>query len=188
VNANVLLSRVCSHCKEEKPIVEFYFRKAENRYGSWCKSCESTRASKSTPYTKLAKVCTRCGIEKSVTDFWAQRTRGNRPNPECKSCSLIRSRARPYTKRTPTQTRKYNLKNKYGISLQEYQDMFDKQEGLCGICQQPPKTGQLLFVDHSHTSGKVRNLLCSRCNTILGHIECNPTILPGIVNYLKEYK
>ncbi|MCR4284930.1 MAG: endonuclease VII domain-containing protein [archaeon] len=73
--------------------------------------------------------------------------------------------------------RAYNLKRQYGLSLEEYAFMLQKQNGLCYICKQPPKgvhqsgTPFSLHVDHDHITGKVRSLLCTSCNTSLGHYE-----------------
>jgi hypothetical protein len=182
------LFKTRSHCKVNKGISDFYFRKAENRWGSWCKPCEATRESKNTPYTRPTKICTKCKIEKTVEEFGKERTRGNRPRAECKPCELIRSRGRVYKKPSSQQILKHNLKKKYGISLQDYEDMFDRQEGLCVICQTPPKIGQLLCVDHDHKTGKVRQLLCQRCNSTLGRIENNPGLLQKMIDYLQEHR
>jgi hypothetical protein len=58
---------------------------------------------------------------------------------------------------------KYLLK-RYGLSLKGYATLFKKQKGVCGICQNPPKPGRNLHVDHNHKTGKVRGLLCFKCN------------------------
>lgn len=59
------------------------------------------------------------------------------------------------------------LRNKYGISLNEYNLIFIQQNGGCAICEGKPKPGKNLNVDHNHQSGAVRGLLCYRCNRYL---------------------
>lgn len=54
----------------------------------------------------------------------------------------------------------------YGITLEEYDTILEYQDGKCAICQQPPKPGKVLHIDHEH-GGSVRGLLCGYCNTRL---------------------
>ena len=63
--------------------------------------------------------------------------------------------------------------------------MVTAQEGLCLICQkQPTKRG--LFVDHDHATGRVRGLLCHRCNLVLGHAQDNTEVLLSAITYLRR--
>ena len=94
--------------------------------------------------------------------------------------------------RTPRgiQTRKRvqrnsRLKDKYGISQEQWNKMWEDQDRLCKICRlalEAPNT------DHNHSTGKVRGLLCHRCNTFVGYIEKNTLILGNVVKYLLEGK
>lgn len=63
---------------------------------------------------------------------------------------------------------------KYRLTLAEYEDMVTQQAGLCAICRKPQKRGGKLFVDHSHTTGRVRGLLCTLCNSFLGRVGDDP--------------
>lgn len=81
---------------------------------------------------------------------------------------------------------------KYGISLEDYNSLFTKQHGVCAICLCPEtrvdiRTGRImaLSVDHCHTTGKVRGLLCFKCNGILGWAKDNPVILNRAAAYLE---
>ena len=69
--------------------------------------------------------------------------------------------------KTPEQKRTANLKFRYGISVGEYDGLFQLQNGKCAVCG---KEGKLL-VDHDHTTGRVRGLLCHECNIVLGFLE-----------------
>ena len=73
-------------------------------------------------------------------------------------------------------------KMRYGITLEEYDAMLREQGDVCAICKKTDNSRELA-VDHSHTTGVVRGLLCKQCNTMLGHIES----VPGILDSAKEY-
>ena len=63
------------------------------------------------------------------------------------------------------------LRLKYGITLDQYEDMFEGQGGACFICEALPTERRKLAVDHCHTTGRVRALLCHTCNNHLGIYE-----------------
>jgi hypothetical protein len=74
---------------------------------------------------------------------------------------------------------------KYGISAQDYDILFEKQDGRCAICRK--KTDKRLSIDHDHNTGKVRALLCNSCNLMLGFARDNKTILRLAIDYLKRF-
>ena len=79
------------------------------------------------------------------------------------------------------------LRNAYGISLEEYDNMLESQLGCCAICSMTPEeNGRRLDVDHCHETGKVRGLLCHNCNSMLGLAKDNISILLDAVKYLEE--
>lgn len=80
--------------------------------------------------------------------------------------------------------RKYDLKKKYGISLEEYKKLYESQNGVCAICGKEEKRGRMLSVDHDHKSKKVRGLLCDNCNLFLGRFEKRLPLLRKTFEYL----
>ena len=81
--------------------------------------------------------------------------------------------------------RRCNLRHKYGATDWGIDLKSNRQDGLCYICgKKPGKRG--LNVDHCHSTGKVRKMLCTRCNTALGAIE-DRDLLPKLIAYLKEH-
>ena len=80
---------------------------------------------------------------------------------------------------------KYQLK--YGISVADYEAIFLDQDGVCAICGGRNASGHQLHVDHDHATGRVRALLCSLCNTMLGQARDNVTILQAAINYLERH-
>ena len=84
-----------------------------------------------------------------------------------------------------TRRRNDGLKAAYGITLQEYEELLQKQEGKCKICgTTDPKHKGVFHVDHNHNTGKIRGLLCHGCNTALGLFQDSPTILVKATEYL----
>jgi len=70
----------------------------------------------------------------------------------------------------------------YGLTTEEYLRMLDKQNGNCAICEE--HWGSKLVIDHNHKTGKIRGLICERCNRFVGYIENHPTLIPKIKKYL----
>jgi hypothetical protein len=80
--------------------------------------------------------------------------------------------------------RRQSLK-KYGLTIEDYDRMLVDQNGLCAICSTDKPGGQGCFhVDHNHTTGKVRKLLCTTCNSMLGMVNDDPRILAAGIAYL----
>ena len=75
---------------------------------------------------------------------------------------------------------------KYGITPQEYDALLEKQEGKCAICKETCAVYGRLCVDHDHTTGKIRGLLCNHCNTGLGKFKDKVELLDVAIEYLKR--
>jgi hypothetical protein len=101
-----------------------------------------------------------------------------------------------HTKRraySPEQNRKNKLSSYYDLTLADYDAMFAAQDGRCGICRKPEThvlpNGNLraLSVDHSHTTGRIRALLCGSCNRALGMLRDDPLFVARATAYLLEH-
>lgn len=79
--------------------------------------------------------------------------------------------------------RKAHLKSKFNITLEQYDKMLEKQNGVCAICGKPP-IHRKLAIDHNHKTGKIRGLLCIRCNPMLGWHE---KYYEKILKYFKDF-
>ncbi len=116
----------------------------------------------------------------------------------CKVCAKIRQKARYIraieTKQEEIQLsrREIHLRNAYGLTSEQYEERVSAQKGLCAICGGSPtgngKSGNKLNVDHNHVTGEVRDLLCWRCNKLLGDASDNPTILRQAAEYLERHQ
>jgi len=122
------------------------------------------------------RLCTKCKEFKPTAEFSKQNARPDGLNPYCKTCVKAYyvahkgkgigkgKRKLPRTDAQRVKQRTHNLRLHYNITPEEYDALFAQQEGKCKLCHQPPKEGKKLFVDHNHKTGKVRGLLCHKCN------------------------
>jgi hypothetical protein len=114
----------------------------------------------------------------------------NRPNVK----EALRKSQNKFHKENPLASRNFMLKHYYGITIQQFNDLLEKQNNVCAICKQPPK--RIFHVDHDHDCCKgrnacgkcVRGLLCELCNRGLGQFQDDLEILEGAVAYLKAVK
>ena len=90
--------------------------------------------------------------------------------------------------RDKTYTKKMRLRNKYGITLEKWNEMYAEQNGKCLICEYEFGQKQSdCYVDHCHSTNIVRGLLCQHCNTTIGYARDNPAILISAANYLNKF-
>jgi Recombination endonuclease VII len=94
-----------------------------------------------------------------------------------------------YRKKMLALGRRYALKKRcetiYGISLADYDRMYEQQGGRCRMCKRRPKPGRSLCIDHNHVTRKVRGLLCNNCNCLIGFSGDDPSVLMAGSSYLR---
>ena len=138
--------------------------------------------------TAGTKICTTCGIEKDINEFYF---RGGKYSPnsrksKCKECD----KKRLAENHDPIKYREQHLKRMYGITHQDYEVMLEEQNNRCAICETSDPGGRhtsnYFVVDHCHTTGKVRKLLCHHCNTALGLVGDNISTLQKMIEYLSR--
>jgi hypothetical protein len=149
----------------------------------------------------MYKICCKCRYNKEIGCFHKDKNRNDGLQTVCKQCSRLYSQERNAKRKeeykrwyqdNKIKVRNYKLKRKFKISISEYNDMFDEQNGLCAICKKSEikkhnGTIQSLAVDHNHSTGKVRALLCSNCNTALGSLKENKDIIFNMIDYIDKY-
>jgi hypothetical protein len=126
------------------------------------------------------KRCVRCNEVKEFADFDLNR---GTVQSHCRPCrneykSELRKKLSPEERRA--KDRLGNLR-KYGITLVEWEAMFERQERTCAICRRAQTNGHGWHTDHCHETGKVRGILCHDCNVALGAYE--RTILPNLERF-----
>lgn len=87
-----------------------------------------------------------------------------------------------------------SIRRKFGLNRDQYNEMLNKQNGVCEICKQPEtafafKTGEIrkLAIDHCHTTGKIRDLLCFSCNGTIGKVKESIELLEAMKQYLIKH-
>jgi len=104
----------------------------------------------------------------------------------------VNKKSREWRKNNPEKRKLVELRYKckiYGISLEEYEKMFEKQNGLCAVCGNTNlRYKKSLSIDHCHKTNMVRGLLCDDCNLAIGLMNDDIKILKKAVKYLKEYE
>lgn len=153
------------------------------------------------------KRCTRCGIEKSLDEFHYHKRDGY--IARCRSCvydsskawreanpervrllrraenrrKRFRDRDAGITTYSSDLERRYKLRTRYGLTPDMYAEMFQAQGGVCKVCGSTSGRRKNLDVDHCHTTGRVRGLLCNQCNIVL-HKNFTPERLRLLAQYL----
>ena len=138
------------------------------------------------------KVCTKCRREKPASEFGKNKQHRDGLDSWCRTCIKKRNRERwandpDYRKRRngivreyqaahPDVRRKSHFKRDYGLTLDQHKAMYLAQNGCCGLCHEPVEYDKT-DTDHDHKTGRVRGLLCRRCNLLIGNIENNDRLL-----------
>ena len=102
------------------------------------------------------------------------------PGPRCATHHRIKRRARS------TNTWSAHIWETYGITEEEYWEIYEHQDSHCFICRRANGKRKRLSVDHCHATGAVRGLLCTACNrNVLGHLRDSPESLERAAEYLR---
>ena len=122
----------------------------------------------------------------------ARRRTRYRTDSDYRQRLLELQRLKQYTRRE--KSRYDHWKRKYGISVEQYTTRFAEQGGVCAICRKPEKmlannglNIRTLAIDHHHQTKQVRGLLCQNCNTVLGLVQEQPSVLHAAAEYLEMW-
>lgn len=130
------------------------------------------------------------------------RTCSNEAPPGYKQCQRCRYYGKKWRERNPTYFSRYAKQNAsklsakarsrrllrvYGLTTNQWNDLFDSQGRCCAVCKSPtPKGRRGWHTDHDHDTGEVRGILCHLCNVALGAVEDSPEVLKELILYLQE--
>ncbi len=188
----------CRDCGRMRPVTEFWKRKASpDGLALYCKECfglrnagcyrgrRAVQGAQVKPYRKRrsvpegTKYCPRCEEVKPVEEFPRNRTKKSGFGTYCNPCHgrvVTENRDRKHGS-----ARNYLLKLRYGITEQEADAILAAQGGICVICLCEPAS----HVDHDHGAGRVRGMLCFKCNNALGQFEDEVWRLAEAADYLE---
>lgn len=182
-------TKVCFSCKSQKTITEFQ-KDAQKGDGwrSWCRPCRKIKERQYKAGWKekreglpiiIGKMCPACKFWKPVKDFFKDASRPDGFHAYCSVC--LKQRA--YAARDLTKKR-YRF-SAYGLTHEAYTDLVNSQDGKCAICKIEP--GEIRFhIDHCHTTGEVRGILCINCNRALGCFRDDTDLLSAAISYLNR--
>ncbi|MEA2717977.1 MAG: hypothetical protein QOI99_2294 [Actinomycetota bacterium] len=164
--------KICRKCGLEKPLTDFY-RAAGTRDGlrGDCKACFQARAKARYPLVREERIAAAQKWRDDTPDRYRANQRRTRSSPEGKA----RQRAG-------------HLKRKYGVTIEQYDELLVSQGGRCAICRREPRPDSSLHLDHDHESGQLRGILCFRCNNALGDFDDDASLLHAAVRYLESYQ
>ena len=141
------------------------------------------------------KQCKSCEESKPLADYAKRSASKDGLQRKCRPCMSAEQKAFRQSKSKDElylMDRERNLRKEFGIGLEEYGAMLEKQGGVCAICKQEETTvraGRVMAlpVDHCHETGKIRGLLCNSCNRALGKFKDSVEHLLAAASYLEEY-
>lgn len=135
------------------------------------------------------RTCNKCETERPIEEFDKHKQSFEGRRLDCKYCrnELRRARYHKVKNTEEFQTKRANnmYKLRYGISLEQYDEMFKRQGGVCAVCNEVSK--KKLCVDHDHETGAVRALVCDRCNRAMGASNDDAAILRLCAEYLESF-
>ena len=141
-----------------------------------------------------SNTCRRCTSEKGK--IWREndpnfsekhKLRGSKWYSENKEDKLLKNKE--WRENNISKYREINLKSRFGINLDDYNNILISQNNCCAICKKHMNEFSYnLVVDHCHKSGKIRGLLCKKCNLGIGHLNDDIDILNNSILYLNKYK
>lgn len=193
-------TKSCRGCKQILPLEHFstYDNGRGPRRRGKCRGCRNeyqqairkndNQAPEKPPVTE--KSCCDCKTVKPIEDYARQKTScGNWTRGSiCKPCRA--TRCRDWNKKhSKTKLLNGNLLRSFGITLEDFKAMEESQNALCAICGSPAENTNYrnwrLHVDHCHSCGEVRMLLCPTCNNGLGCFKDDLKLLEKAIEYLK---
>lgn len=175
----------CSICKVDLPLSNFYLdNRSKDKKGRECKTCVKRKVDLWTKENYDKKLETiknwnRQDLNKEKRRLyrlkWQRENRGK--------MSEIR---RNWVLNNPTKEKNRRLVYSTGITLEQYEEMLKNQNGVCCICNHISEDGRQLCVDHCHNTGKIRGLLCNKCNAGIGFFKDRIDVLSSAINYLQK--
>lgn len=130
------------------------------------------------------KTCNKCKETKELKLFSAASASKDGKRKQCKACDHL------YRLANQDEIREYHYQNRYGISLNQYEEKLKEQDYSCAICGSKHTSNERmkrLVVDHDHNTGMVRGLLCHSCNVAIGAAKEQEEILMACISYLRSY-
>jgi len=139
------------------------------------------------------KQCNTCKQEKPFSEFHKGILNKGGYRPSCKACRNETNRSEYDAEKAKSnysyeKNKDRKLRKAFGIGYQEYLNMLAAQQGCCAICGTNDPGARAFAVDHCHDTGVIRGLLCGNCNTGIGNLRDDISILQRAIQYLENSK
>ena len=178
------MSKMCSVCKNQKSLDDFYFKKDRGKHASQCKSCTKDRAVESVRRNKEKVTEYKADYyQKNKTKIRSQINEWQALNED-----YLKEHSKKRYQENKVEHRSRGLIKRYGIDSEEYNHMLLEQGGTCKICKSPDhknKRVKFFAVDHNHETGQVRGLLCHSCNRAIGLLQDKVEIIEAAAEYIR---
>lgn len=189
--------KVCRGCGLWKVAADYsHNAHTHSKLATYCKPCSAIKTHEWRQRVRAAPLppppdgllrCTKCKVVGPLANFHRSKNRRSGYSLWCRDCHKASMRARARTEDGELRAHSYQLRRNYGLTHVEYAAMLEAQGGLCSLCGRPPGKRRL-DVDHDHTTGAVRSLLCSLCNRGLGYFRDDPALLRAAIRYLEAHR
>ena len=135
------------------------------------------------------KQCTKCGIQKPISEYYKSTKAYDGLQSCCKPChkTVCKTSHVKHKLKRNLYNKKYNIEKNYKISYNSYLTLIKSQNGNCQICKNILKIDKNTHLDHCHYTGKIRGVLCGKCNTGIGQFNDSTELLKSALKYLKKY-
>lgn len=130
------------------------------------------------------KACVKCKVLKPLSEFYVSKGMRDGRRNDCKACNLAEKHERYLRNRERDIARVKKWQQENRERLNEYRRKHRRQGGGCAVCANPPRGVMSLHVDHEHRTGRIRGLLCFKCNNALGDLGDDPDVLIRAASYL----
>ena len=148
-------------------------------------------------HPEILKICRSCQQAKPRSEFGRMSQNWDGYKHKCKACYVeyqrqwrlknpeaARRKEREWRQRNPQSQRPRHLRHRYGLEVDTYQQLVVRQGGACAICGTVADDPWNMQVDHCHTTGKIRGLLCHKCNKGIGLLGDDPDRVAAALRYL----
>lgn len=167
--------------KKDPLLYEQYKARRKKSYEKWFESLKQDPV-KFSEFLEKEKIRSKNKREKSYQD---PEKKENYKEYQKKFYSENKDKIQKYASRDTKYVKNINLARRYGISIEQYSSLIENQNHCCAICKLHVEK---LVVDHCHTNGNVRALLCRACNVAIGFLKEDLQIMQNAIEYVKKYK
>lgn len=176
--------KICSKCKKDKLLSEFNSdSRTKDKLTFQCKKCRAVNSK--SYYERNKSHCALVDKEYNLANRSKIRDRQrkyNKLNPDKQ-----KKRRMKYEKTHKSKRRMQGILYRHGLSEEAYLSLMASQNNRCAICLKDfslVENSKNIHVDHDHKTGKIRSILCGKCNVALGHVDDNIDILYKMISYL----